>query len=222
MKPPTERAVSIPLREVVLEGTLSVRDGGHGVIVFANSSGSGRHSPRNRAVAAALATAAFATLLLDLLTADEEAIDHQTGRFTSDAGWLAERLIGATDWLTGHRAMSHVSVGYFMAGAGAGAALIAAAERTGVVKGVVACGGRPDLAGPMLARVQAPTLLIVGGNDRPTLELNRGAVTTLGARARLEILPGVTHLFEEAGVLEEVIQLAVEWFRRTAERESAA
>lgn len=174
-------------------------------------------------MAAALAAGGFATLLLDLLTADEEAIDHETGRFTSDAGWLAGRLIGATDWLTGHRAMSHVAVGYFGASTGAGAALIAAAGRPGVVKGVVSCGGRPDLAGSVLSWVRAPTLLIVGGNDRPTLDLNRQAVATLSVRARLEILPDVTHLFEEPGVLEEVIRLAVEWFRRCAgERESAA
>jgi dienelactone hydrolase len=156
--------------------------------------------------------AGLATLLMDLLTRDEEAIDQLTAHLRFDIGLLAERLVATTDWLTQQTDTHHLSTGYFGASTGAAAALVAAAERAEAVRAIVSRGGRPDLAGPALSRVRAPTLLIVGGRDELVVELNRAALQQLGGEKRLEIVPGATHLFEEPGTLEEVARLACDWF----------
>jgi pimeloyl-ACP methyl ester carboxylesterase len=151
---------------------------------------------------------------MDLLTAKEEAVDVGTGRLRFDIDLLAERVVGATDWLGQYPETRPLHVGYFGASTGAAAALVAAAERPGVVRAIVSRGGRPDLAGPALARVKAPTLLMVGENDVPVIGMNEEALAQLGGLARLEIIPGATHLFEEPGALEKVAELAGEWFKR--------
>jgi len=207
-----ERVVRVPAGPVALEGNLTLPEAARGVVLFAHGSGSSRHSPRNRYVALLLNEAKLATLLVDLLTPDEEAIDMRTGRLRFDIGLLAERLIHATDWLTSQLETGHLRVGYFGASTGGGAALVAAAERPEVVGAVVSRGGRPDLAGPALERVRAPTLLIVGGNDFAVIELNRAALARIRVEKRLVIVPGATHLFEEPGALDEVARLAREWF----------
>jgi len=189
--------------------------------LFAHGSGSSRHSPRNRYVAQVLQDAGLATLLIDLLTPDEEQVDMRTGHLRFDIGLLAERLVGATDWLTQQPNTQNLRVGYFGASTGAGAALVAAAERPDVVAAVVSRGGRPDLAGPALARVQAPTLLIVGGNDVPVISMNDEAMAQLRAEKQLVIVPGATHLFEEPGALEEVARLARDWFLQHLARRDA-
>lgn len=209
-----ERLVRVAAASVVLEGNLRLPEGARGVVLFAHGSGSSRHSSRNRHVARLLNQAKLATLLIDLLTSDEEAIDLRTAHLRFDIGLLAERLVRATDWLTRQPDTRHLRVGYFGASTGAGAALAAAAERPHEVGAVVSRGGRPDLAGPALARVQAPTLLIVGGNDFPVISLNRAALQQLRCEKRLVIVPGATHLFEEPGALDEVARLAREWFER--------
>ena len=170
--------------QVALEGNLSLPERAGGVVLFAHGSGSSRHSPRNRHVARMLNRANLATLLVDLLTPQEEALDVRTAHLRFDIGLLAGRLIGATDWLTQHPDTRHLRVGYFGASTGAGAALVAAAERPDIVRAVVSRGGRPDLAGPALARVRAPTLLIVGGHDLQVIQLNRVAFAQLRKRAR--------------------------------------
>lgn len=205
--------VRFPAGGVVLEGNLTVADGASGIVVFAHGSGSSRHSPRNRAVAAALREGGLGTLLLDLLTAPEEAVDERTGHLRFDIDLLANRLVGATDWLGEQDGTRDLSIGYFGASTGAGAALLAAAQRPDAVRAVVSRGGRPDLAGPALGRVRAPTLLIVGSNDPVVLELNREAFERLRCEKRLEIVPGATHLFEEPGTLDLAAALAREWFR---------
>jgi len=182
------------------------------VVLFAHGSGSSRLSPRNRHVARVLNEAALATLLVDLLTPEEEAIDARKAHLRFDIGLLAERLVAATDWLTAHPDTRDLRVGYFGASTGAAAALVAAAARSGAVGAVVSRGGRPDLAGRVLALVRAPTLLIVGGRDLQVLELNREAFAQLTCDKRLEIVPGATHLFEEPGALHEVARLAANWF----------
>lgn len=209
-----ERLVQVPLGRVTLEGNLSLPEGASGVVLFAHGSGSSRHSPRNRYVAQILNQSKLATLLIDLLTREEEAVDMRTAHLRFDIGLLAKRLIGATDWLTQHPATRDLRIGYFGASTGAAAALVAAAERPDVVGAVVSRGGRPDLAGSALARVRAPTLLIVGGNDVPVIELNQAAFAQLRSEKRLVIIPGATHLFEEPGALDEVARLASEWFER--------
>lgn len=209
-----ERAVHIATGAVTLEGDLSLPDGARGLVLFAHGSGSSRFSPRNRYVARLLNAAGLATLLVDLLTQDEEAIDQLTGRLRFDIELLAERLVGATEWSRQHTQTRHLRIGYFGASTGAGAALVAAAERPQVVGAVVSRGGRPDLADAALSRVRAPTLLIVGGNDRPVIELNRAAFAQLHSEKLLVIVPGATHLFEEPGALDEVARLAREWFAR--------
>lgn len=197
-----------------LEGDLVVPAGAAGLVLFAHGSGSSRQSPRNRAVAAALQQAGLATLLFDLLTREEEAVDADTGELRFNIGLLAERLAEATDW-AGERADTRgLAVGYFGASTGAAAALSAAAERPGRVRAVVSRGGRPDLAGAALPRVAAPTLLIVGGADDQVIALNQQAFSDLRAEKQLEIVAGATHLFEEPGALERVAQLAAEWFGR--------
>lgn len=210
-----EALVEVPAGRVTLEGNLTLPGGATGVVLFAHGSGSSRHSPRNRFVAGALNDAGLATLLLDLLTADEEAIDAYSAHYRFDIGMLAERLTAAADWLAAEAQTAELPLGCFGASTGAAAALIAAAERPGAVRAVVSRGGRPDLAGEALPRVQAPTLLIVGGNDVPVIGLNQQAFDRLRtARKELCIVPGATHLFEEAGALEEVARLAAGWFTR--------
>lgn len=209
-----ERTVRVTAGPVTLEGNLSLPEEARGVVLFAHGSGSSRLSPRNRHVARLLNEGKLATLLIDLLTRDEEAIDLRTGHLRFDIGLLAERLVGATDWLARHPDTRQLRVGYFGASTGAAAALVAAAERPDVVAAIVSRGGRPDLAGPALAQVEAPTLLIVGGNDIPVIELNRQALAQLRCEKRLVIVPGATHLFEEPGTLDEVARLAREWFER--------
>jgi putative phosphoribosyl transferase len=209
-----ERVVEVHAREATLAGTLTVPPAARGVVVFAHGSGSGRFSPRNRAVAGMLVDAGLATLLMDLLTAEEEAEDVRTARLRFDIGLLAERVISAIDWLGSDASLADLPVGCFGASTGAAAALIAAAERPRRVAAVVSRGGRPDLAGNALPRVKAPTLLIVGGRDIEVIQLNRQAQALLGGESRLEIVPGATHLFEEPGALEQVAALAQEWFLR--------
>ena len=209
-----ERPVHVQAGLVTLEGNLSLPKGARGIVLFAHGSGSSRQSPRNRQVARLLNEAKLATLLVDLLTPAEEAIDRQTAHLRFDIGLLAERLLGATDWLAQHPDTRALRIGYFGASTGAAAALVAAASRPSLVGAVVSRGGRPDLAGPALARVRAPTLLIVGGNDFPVIEMNRAALAQLRCEKRLVIVPGATHLFEEPGALLEVARLAREWFDR--------
>jgi dienelactone hydrolase len=210
----TERLVHVPVGRATLEGDLRLPTGAQGIVLFAHGSGSSRHSPRNRFVAEALNAAGLGTLLLDLLTPEEEAVDLRTAHLRFDIGLLAERLVGATDWLALQPDTAHLRVGYFGASTGGGAALVAAAERPEAIGAVVSRGGRPDLAGPALSYVRAPTLLIVGGRDLPVIEMNRAAFEQLECEKRLEIVPRATHLFEEPGALEEVARLARDWFDR--------
>ena len=198
----------------MLEGNLAIPPGAVGIVVFAHGSGSSRHSPRNRAVAGALREGGLATLLMDLLTAEEEAVDDETARLRFDIDLLAERLVDATDWLGEAEETRGLPVGYFGASTGGGAALVAAARRPNVVRAVVSRGGRPDLAGAALGRVHAPTLLIVGGADHVVLELNGEAFERLRCDKKLEVVPGAAHLFEEPGALEQVAGLARDWFHR--------
>jgi putative phosphoribosyl transferase len=207
-----EREIRVPAGPVTLEGNLSVPDDAQGVVLFAHGSGSGRHSPRNRYVAGALREAGLATLLIDLLTPEEEEVDLRTRHLRFNIGLLADRLAGATDWLAQDRNTQNLRVGYFGASTGAGAALVAAAERPEAVGAVVSRGGRPDLAGEALPRVAAPTLLIVGGEDAPVIGMNREAFARIRSEKKLEVVPGATHLFEEPGKLEEVARLAAGWF----------
>ena len=209
-----ERAVGIPAGPVELAGNLCVPEEAGGVVLFAHGSGSGRHSPRNRHVARVLGEAGLATLLIDLLTPDEEEADRESGHLRFDVGLLARRLAGATHWLRQNPDTRDLPVGYFGASTGAGAALIAAAERPREVGAVVSRGGRPDLAGDTLPLVEAPTLLIVGSDDEPVIRMNEEALGRLRAEKRLEIVPGAGHLFEEPGTLEEVARLAARWFTR--------
>jgi dienelactone hydrolase len=213
------RPVRIPIGSVTLDGDLDIPEGARAVVLFAHGSGSSRHSPRNRYVARVLRDAGLATLLMDLLTGDEEAADLETGLLRFDIGLLAERVIGATDWLGRAPETADFPIGYFGASTGAAAALVAAAERPEKVGAIVSRGGRPDLAGDALPRVRAPTLLIVGGVDGPVIGLNRQALARLGAaEKRLVIIPGATHLFEEPGALEEVARLAADWLTRHLSR----
>ena len=208
------RAVRIPAGRAALDGDLTLPEAARGVVVFAHGSGSSRHSSRNRFVAQELRRSALGTLLMDLLTAEEETIDARTAQLRFDIGLLAERLGAATDWLRAEPRTSRLAIGYFGASTGGGAALVAAARRPDDVRAVVSRGGRPDLAGPALTRVQAPTLLIVGGRDEPVIGMNRDALAQLRCEKRMEIVPGATHLFEEQGTLEEVARLARDWFDR--------
>jgi putative phosphoribosyl transferase len=209
-----ERVVRVAAGPVALEGNLSLPEGARGVVLFAHGSGSSRHSSRNRYVARRLNEARLATLLIDLLTAEEESFDLRTAQLRFDIGLLAERLVGATDWLAQYPDARPLRIGYFGASTGAAAALVAAAERADAVGAVVSRGGRPDLAGPALPRVRAPTLLIVGGNDFEVIALNQAALRQLRCEKRLAIVPRATHLFEEPGALEEVARLARDWFER--------
>jgi dienelactone hydrolase len=208
-----ELEVSIPIDADRISGTLLIPDEPRGLVLFAHGSGSSRFSPRNRFVAEALHRARFGTLLLDLLTPDEERVDAATGHLRFDIELLASRVVGATDWLAAERIATPSQLGYFGASTGAAAALIAAARRPTAVGGVVCRGGRPDLAGGVLGLVRAPTRLIVGGDDTEVLALNQDAWRALGApRKDLQVVPGASHLFEEPGALEAVARLATEWF----------
>jgi putative phosphoribosyl transferase len=209
-----EYIVRVTIGPVALDGVLRVPEKARAVVLFAHGSGSGRHSPRNRYVAGLLNEAEIATLLVDLLTADEEAIDARTGHLRFDIELLAQRLVGATDWLIQRPDTRHLAIGYFGASTGAAAALVAATQRSDVIGAIVSRGGRPDLAGAALPHVRAPTLLIVGGRDVQVIELNRIALAELGCEKQLIIIPGATHLFEEPGALDEVARLACEWFQR--------
>lgn len=209
-----ENLVSVTADSVQLQGNLALPVNAQAVVLFAHGSGSSRFSPRNRYVAGVLQQARLATLLIDLLTPEEEAIDLRTRHLRFDIGLLAGRLVGATDWLMQNPATQHLQIGYFGASTGSAAALLAATERPNAVGAIVSRGGRPDLAGSALSRVQAPTLLIVGGHDFPVIGMNRNALAQLRTEKQLEIVPGATHLFEEPGTLEAVARLASEWFGR--------
>jgi putative phosphoribosyl transferase len=211
--PPLEPGlVSIRAGTLMLEGDLQIPDNAKGVVVFAHGSGSGRFSPRNRYVAGELRSGGLATLLIDLLSQEEEAVDRHTGHLRFDISLLADRLLAATHWLAESPSTNSLPVGYFGASTGGGAALVAAAAATEAVRAVVSRGGRPDLAGDALPLVRCPTLLIVGGRDLQVLELNRQAMARIRAKCLLEVVPGATHLFEEPGTLEVVARLARDWF----------
>lgn len=207
------REVAIKAGSVRLQGNLDVPHNAQGIVLFAHGSGSSRHSPRNRHVAEILREGGFATLLMDLLSENEEVIDLRTTRLRFDIAFLAERLLHAMDWLKNEPQTREFAIGLFGSSTGAGAALVAAAARPDSVSAVVSRGGRPDLAGASLAQVIAPTLLIVGGNDTAVIDLNKQALSQMSRETRLEIVPGATHLFEEPGALEEVSRLATEWFQ---------
>jgi pimeloyl-ACP methyl ester carboxylesterase len=207
-----EESLQIPVAGVVLTADVDVPESPQGVVLFAHGSGSSRRSPRNRYVAGELQRAGLATVLADLLTASEEQLDARTGELRFDIGLLATRLTGLTDWVAGHEATRGLPVGLFGASTGAAAALVAAAQRPTTVAAVVSRGGRPDLAGDFLRAVRQPTLLIVGERDEIVIDLNRRALSQLAGEARLEIVPGATHLFEEPGALEQVARLARDWF----------
>jgi dienelactone hydrolase len=209
-----ERSVRVEVGTALLVGDLALAPEARGIVVFAHGSGSGRRSPRNRQVAAALREAGLGTLLLDLLTEPEETADRRTGRLRFDIGLLARRLAGAVQWLADEPETTGLAVGYFGASTGGGAALVAAAEDPDAVAAVVSRGGRPDLAGDALPAVTAPTLLIVGGEDHQVLDLNRQALEQLTTEKRLAVVPGATHLFEEPGALDQVAALAADWFVR--------
>jgi len=210
MKPALEQLVHIPVDGVQIEGMLELPPNAQGIVLFAHGSGSSRHSPRNNFVAKELHAQHLGTLLLDLLTVGED-LDYQT-RF--DIPLLTHRLLVATRWVLQHPATQRLPIGYFGASTGAAAALQAAAAVSDTIKAVVSRGGRPDLAGHHdLARVAAPTLLLVGGHDPEVLELNREAHARLHCEKELSVIPGATHLFEESGTLEEVARQAAAWFR---------
>ena len=214
------REVSIPAGRVKLEGELDVPVVASGVVLFAHGSGSSRHSRRNQFVAQRLQEAGLATLLMDLLTVGEEREEAETAHLRFDIGMLAQRLVAAIEWLGQDPRTHHLPLGCFGASTGGGAALVAAAARPEAVKAVVSRGGRPDLAGSALARVQAPTLLIVGSLDTPVIAMNCEALQELECMKRMEIVPGATHLFEEPGTLEEVARLAAAWFTRHLQAET--
>ncbi|MGQ0713924.1 MAG: dienelactone hydrolase family protein [Gemmatimonadaceae bacterium] len=206
------RDVMVSSEAATLRGLLGIPANARGVVLFAHGSGSGRLSSRNNAVARSLQDEGLATLLIDLLTEEEERADARTGHLRFDIAFLAQRLIAATLWLGQSSETKALEVGYFGASTGAAAALVAAAELRNHVDAVVSRGGRPDLAGDALAEVKAPTLLIVGSRDVPVIPLNRDAFAQLRCEKKLEIVPGASHLFEEPGTLEEVSRLAAAWF----------
>lgn len=208
----SHRPISIEVGGIELAGELSIPWSPAGLVVFAHGSGSSRFSPRNRQVASFLQQRGFATLLFDLLTGEEERVDAADATLRFDTDFLADRLVAVTDWIEQYANPDHLPIGYFGASTGAAAALIAAARRPRVIASVVSRGGRPDLAAGALASVRAPTLLIVGGNDRHVLELNRLAAAHLTVRHQVEIVPNASHLFEEPHALARVAALASEWF----------
>ena len=204
--------VQIPAERAVLSGNLTIPDKAVALVLFAHGSGSSRHSPRNQFVARTLNRAGLGTLLFDLLTHEEEALDIYTREHRFNISLLAERLVHATKWAGQQEETRDLRIGYFGSSTGGAAALVAVAELPQDVGAVVSRGGRPDLAGDALPKVQAPTLLIVGGNDDIVVELNEMARDRMCCEVKLEIIPGATHLFEEAGALERVARLASDWF----------
>jgi len=208
------RPVRLDVARETLNGDLTVPSNAAGLVVFAHGSGSSRHSARNRSVAEVLHHGGLATLLLDLLTEEEERLDAVTAEYRFDISLLADRLVDAIDWAEAHPDLASLRIGLFGASTGAAAALIAAARRPGAVRAVVSRGGRPDLAEGSLNAVVAPTLLIVGGNDEVVVEINQKVFERLKEPKALEIVPGATHLFEESGALDRVAQLACTWFEQ--------
>jgi putative phosphoribosyl transferase len=204
--------VQIQAGRAILSGILHLPKRAGGLVLFVHGSGSSRHSPRNQFVARILNDAGLATLLFDLLTHEEEAIDTQTGEFRFNILLLAERLVHATKWMKQQPQTCDLRIGYFGSSTGGSAALVAAVDVPQDVGAVVSRGGRPDLASEALQKVQAPTLLIVGGNDDIVIELNQQARDRMHCEVKLELIPGATHLFEEPGTLEKVAQLASDWF----------
>jgi dienelactone hydrolase len=204
--------VQIPAGRAVLSGNLTIPENPMALVLFAHGSGSSRHSPRNQFVAHTLNRAGLGTLLFDLLTPEEEALDIHTREHRFNISLLAERLVYATKWARQQEETRDQRIGYFGSSTGGAAALVAAAELPQDVGAVVSRGGRPDLADDTLPKVQAPTLLIVGGNDDIVIELNEMARDQMRCEVRVEIIPGATHLFEEAGALEHVARLASDWF----------
>jgi putative phosphoribosyl transferase len=217
---PLDVRLSLPGAE--LGGFLTLPEEARGLVLFAHGSGSSRHSPRNQYVARILQDAGLGTLLMDLLTRDEDAVDQFTRQFRFDIGLLADRLTGAIDWLEGRPETRELPIGLFGASTGAAAALQAAAARPDRVRAVVSRGGRPDLAGEALARVQAPTLLIVGANDTPVIPLNDSALRRMAAPVEMRLVPGASHLFEEPGTLAAASELARDWFLRQLKREATS
>lgn len=211
---PNERFVRVTAGDATLDADLCVPENARGLVAFAHGAGSSRHSPRNRYVAQMMHRAGLATLLTSILTVEEEADDLITGRLRFDIALLGRRLIGIVDWLRRTGETSGLRIGLFGSSTGAAGALIAAAERPDGVAAVVSRGGRPDLAAPALDRVKAPTLLIVGSHDFPVIDLNRRALASLKCEKELVMVPGAGHLFEEPGALEQVAQLAGDWFVR--------
>ena len=207
-----EQSLEIQAGDVVLDADIVIPEGSRGAVLFVHGSGSSRHSPRNRFVAGELQAAGLATVLADLLTAEEERRDARTAELRFDIRLLATRVVALTDWLADNKATAGLALGYFGASTGAAAALIGATARPDQVAAVVSRGGRPDLAGEHLPLVRQPTLLIVGGRDEAVIDLNRSAQQQLAGEAPLEIVPGAGHLFEEPGTLEHVAQLARDWF----------
>jgi len=207
--------VQIQAGPATLAGNLSIPENATAIVLFAHGSGSSRHSPRNQFVARTLNNAGLATLLFDLLTPEEEVIDARTAELRFNIKLLAERLVHATNWAKQQQQTRDLRIGYFGSSTGGGAALVAAAEGPQAVGAVVSRGGRPDLAGEALPKVQVPTLLIVGGDDDIVIELNEQARDRMRCEVKLEIIPGATHLFEEPGALERVAQLASDWFCST-------
>ncbi len=203
--------VHVPVDGIVVDGVLARPPRAAGVVLFAHGSGSSRHSPRNQFVARALRQRGLATLLIDLLTPQEEAADRRTGHLRFDVPLLGARVALIAEWLHDRDDTHGLPIGVFGASTGAGAALVAAAERPALISAVVSRGGRPDLAGPALAHVTAPVLLIVGARDEPVIDLNRAAMRELRGETTIEIVPGATHLFEEPGTLEQVAELAGQW-----------
>ncbi len=206
--------VSIPLEDGTLAGDLNIPKWATGIVLFAHGSGSSRMSPRNQYVAETLNKAGLATLLFDLLTKQEETIDIITAEYRFDIELLTKRLIEATDWISEGRETKRLNIGYFGASTGAAAALLAATQRPKTIKAIVSRGGRPDLAETGLKTVQAPTLLIVGGQDNSVIQMNEFAFEELNCVKKLLIIPGATHLFEEPGKLEEVAKVSAQWFER--------
>jgi putative phosphoribosyl transferase len=210
-------SVGIDVPDGRIEADLRVPARPRGLVIFAHGSGSSRSSSRNRVVAEFLETHGFATLLLDLLTSQEESVDVRTREYRFDIDLLGRRVVIATEWTRQRQDLQPLPIGYFGASTGAAAALIGAAARPALARAVVSRGGRPDLAASALPEVQAPTLLIVGGNDEPVIQMNRDAMRQMTAHVELEIVPGATHLFEEPGTMDEVMALAAAWFRRHLE-----
>ncbi len=214
MRIATDEPVVIDIAEGQIEADLRLPERCRGLILFVHGSGSSRFSRRNREVASFLEDKGLGTLLLDLLTRQEERLDVHTSEYRFDIDRLGRRTVVGIDWARRRPELNALPIACFGASTGAAAALLAAADRPSTVRAIVSRGGRPDLAGDSLPAVRAPTLLIVGGDDEPVIEMNRDAMRRLTAPAELAIVPGATHLFEEPGTLEQVMQLAADWFER--------